>query len=311
MARRKEKGDSNKYERGDSHLYKRLFSVLICVGLMSCMALNSFAALDFTDSYYDNRPYFVDKGDGNTYFGTLDTASMTEEQKDFMRDFLEVSTGAKNSDSTYAIFAQINYSNAAALFFVKCSADLEIYYNGDYVWVLGVGNVKPEYLKFSYNTSSGVFSAGPLTTGSVQNIAAKASISRVYPSSSYAFVGGLLWSNKTPVYTGVPSTGLKSTYNGSLGFVDNDGLLSPEEPEEPSSSEPETPSSSGAPVPTLPEIPAGDGKYVPYETSIWLDFIIHILSTMSVAARVGIIIFASLLGVLLIIWVPRWFLSSK
>ncbi|WMJ84285.1 hypothetical protein ACS3UN_07990 [Oscillospiraceae bacterium LTW-04] len=289
---------------------KRLLAVFLFIGLLVCMSLSSLAAVDLTKPFYADKGYLIDKGDGNTYLGVLDTAALTESEKDWMRDFLEVFTDEKITSSTYCVFLGVGF-DGASFYFVKHPTKLDVGYSSDRILVWNRLKPSLDYMRFSFRSSDSVFYLSSFKVDSQFFLHSKSFELHSFPTASVApnnYVGGLLWSNQSDpmVYEGVPSAALQSTFNGKLTLVDNGGLLPPDEPEEP-----EEPSSSTPSVPTLPEIPAGDGEYVPYDTSAWLGFLVHILSTMSTAAKVGILIFASLLGILLIIWVIRWFLPSR
>lgn len=286
-------------------MFKRLFSVFLSAVLIVCMSVFSFASVDFRDSYYTNKPFFVDQGDGNTYLGVLDTERLDESQKDYMRDFFAVMTGHETSSDSFIVLCRVHGGGWAFLDFIRSDSQLNLGYDAAKghiaISALPSGSFYQNQT-FEYNSTAKNFRPSASLSNTSVGMNFSSVLGNIFPPTSSAIVTGILW-RSGDIASSFDLSKIDSSYNGSLGFVDNDGLLEFEEPEEPSSSAP--------PAPTLPDIPAGDGKYVPYDTGAWLGFLIHILSTMSTAARIGIIIFASLLGILLIIWVIRWYLPRN
>lgn len=266
-------------------MYKRLFSFLLCVSLIICMAAVSFADdRRFLEDEYPNIIY--DSSSSLTVVGVFQTSVASSSIKDFLVDFW--TTQHENYNYVVAVSGS-SASPTVNIVRYPVSTSPSVTVNSGNVILSG----SLTWVKATYDSALGMLKFG----------------SQSYGSGSSLNIGKVFFSSDQSVYTSITDVS-RYYYRGlNLAFEDNGGLAPTPEPEEPE--EPEEPSSSAPPTPTLPEIPAGDGKYVPYDTGAWLGFLIHILSTMSTAARIGIIIFASLLGILLIIWVIRWFLPRN
>lgn len=82
-----------------------------------------------------------------------------------------------------------------------------------------------------------------------------------------------------------------------------DDINEPEEPEEPEEPDPDPEPPESVPdtpkpppyVPIEPGIPAGDGKYVLYDTGVWKTVINHIKGNMGAAANMGLLVFGFIL----------------
>lgn len=287
---------------------KRCLSVLLCVGLIVCMAAVSFASIDFRDAYYSDKSFLVDQGDGNTLLGVLDTASLGEAEKDYMRDYFAVMTGDKASSDSFVVLFRVHGNGSAVLAFIRSDGQLNLDYDSSKAQVLITSSPGSSYWTpdFEYKISTGDYRCASLLRFSPKSNSVVTTMNTVlggaYPPSESLIAGGILW-RSGDVSASFDLDELDAFYDGSIGFVDNDGLFSGD-PSDPSSSEP--PSSSAPPV--IPDFPKIDSPYVPYDTSAWNDFIPFVLDYIKKAATVGLFILAIWSGIVLIKKVVKMFL---
>lgn len=245
---------------------KRLFSILLCAALIGYMSAVSFA--DSKQYVSDVFPgIVVDKGDGNTYLGTFDLSSMSDDVKEFVMDFWS------NSSSEY------NY-------WIDCSSNKITIYRYS----------KSDSIVYTLNTNAG--------NRMMLTLSSKSKFEYVYfvlsdglLVSGRSDIGILL--NPTPTRVLFPPSIFENLvdsqrlyYSGDLGFVDNEEP----EPEEPSSSEP----SSSSESPIVPDVPTIENDYIPYDTSLWNGFLEKVLDYIRKAAKIGLRISGILCGLWLI-----------
>ena len=117
-------------------------------------------------------------------------------------------------------------------------------------------------------------------------------------STDYGFFNG--WTEKIENINNYDVL-VKNEYK-NLYIEDDGGLFSQSEP-----SEPEEPKPPVVIPPVIPSIPKGDGKFVCYDTSIWLGFLDYVLKAIGTSSNMGLRIFSYLIGIWIVTWVVRKF----
>ena len=102
---------------------KRFFCVLLAVALIMGLSVQSFANSALIDGFSD---VLLDNEDGITMFGTLVTSALTEERKDYMRDFFSVF--CKNKDAGNYHYYIFSGGSGKALFFARVANDPIAFY---------------------------------------------------------------------------------------------------------------------------------------------------------------------------------------
>lgn len=253
---------------------KKFVSMLAAVLMVITLSIPSFA-------YYEirNSKLFYEE-DGDSYIGVLKTSMLTDAQKDFMREWLK-------SDC-----AAIAYEGNDIVTFLILSSDIK---DTCYFWactssiidwgLLAKNNNKPgNYRSLSFNSNG--------TPG-------RDNSDKWYPVKNMTWghlFGGSYFANHDVGWISTPydNTSNRQSYTGDdifvdyigrLYFIDDDGLLSGEEPE----SEPDIPSAPDViHVPAdPPSFPSGETAYLPYDVSIWNDFTDYIRTAIG---SVGVIL---------------------
>lgn len=221
---------------------KRLFSLLLCFGLIVCMSAVSFAVALSADSSYkyveDVAPGMIFSQDSDlTNIGVLATSLLTDEQKDFMREFLV------SPDENYNYFISIASSNN--IVFYRYPSGVAV--------MSDINTANQTCFRLSdgtkFNRYSFFLSGSDLILNSSYDVSNPA-ISRLIYSSESSLYSKLLRDDDRIYYRGA-----------NLAFEDDGGLEDSEPP--PSSSEPdqETPIDQ-------PDIEY-DSQYVHYDLNVW------------------------------------------
>lgn len=246
-------------------MMKKLFSLILAVLLVVGMSVQGFAAIDLSNSYYDDVPYIVERTDEAIIFGTLDTVSLNEAQKNFMLDFFSVMTGVKPSKDYYYVFLRCDYDGVSVLSFVhstaKCIPYILTQYGNEF------GNIycaEPDSysfcsFKFSPQTLLYTLSMNKFETHQAYGKDINFSFnSNGYPISSIStsndfYASALIWSNYSdPLsyesftyggksYKSASQSGLDFICDVAIGFRDNDGLIDSVTPD----TDDETPEAGG------------------------------------------------------------------
>ena len=224
---------------------KKLFSLILVFALVFSLSVNAFAAIDLTNSFYDDAAYLVPNDDNNTLFGVLDTSSLTDTQKDYLIDFFSVMTGKTSSEDYYYVFGTSGYNGVSCLYFVCSPSFLNASYTSSSSSNLAICSHELgfyfNYLAFRSDSSSGLFSVFKSSINDNARIFYLGThTTATVPTSSISSVGALLWSNHSdpltylsePVSTAFSTkttaanvSALNFIYDGQLGFVDNSGLI--------------------------------------------------------------------------------------
>lgn len=264
---------------------KRLFAVLFSVLLFWCFTVTAFAAVSL--------PY-VWIEDGISHIGVFPISSQSDEVKQVWNDMF-------SSNYRYILVSNKisgSLSNLNVRFFFL-SPDSSVSYTettGSNGKQLSVTLTNARTMLFSY--SSGSFSF--LSLDSV-----------VKPTVNFSvdfFLGGSHSSiNSLPSFV--------DTYrpNVTQQYVIVDDLPDPDPPSSSSSSEPEPPvNPPSRPEPSQPPLdyptfPKVDGIYITYDTTIWNKFAFDVRGSIGSSTNIGLIIFAILASILVLLRVIRSF----
>lgn len=278
---------------------KKVVSIFACVCLMACLATATFATTDINANF---SSILTSKSDENTYIGILDALNFSVAEKALYDEFVKAFT-EQFSDSSYQYFGFMRVdsgSNDVFLTFLKVPSSVKI----------GTGTSGAgRFLTVSANCTVSQISWSTAVGKNEDNSIKRAGVSL---SKSQAAGGNmLLWGTSRNVMpfnsgnlkldtsmTSAIVEPLNPTFIGQLGIVDN--LSSPDiEPPLP----PVNP-------PKPPEIPKGDPTYVPYDTTIWSKFLAHVQGNMGSAVNIGLIIFAVIFGICLVVKVVKYFTNK-
>ncbi|GEM_PF-5174589 len=233
---------------------------------------------------------------GYNVLGVFPTSKLAEGGKQFLRDWFSALMGvdethfvyltsSKSGTDAYLSFIMVDRSKFIG--FTKSSFDNSYVLNAS-------GGVKS--IVFNVTTKQW-HSLAPTTSDQ----------SSFVPTNTNMF---LLWGDQVFDYF-VSSGGLGAMHadyfaylpnGGGIAFVDDDGLLSPKEPDpdpEPSQPPPVTPE--------FPTIGDTDNQYIPYKTSHWNSFLLSVRTAIGNSTNIGLIILGMIFSILLIIRIVKWF----
>lgn len=277
---------------------KKVVSILVGVCLMACLSTATFATTDINANF---ASILTSKGDSNTYIGILDALNFSDAEKALYDEFIKAFTG-QGFDSSYQYlgFMRVDSgSNGVFLSFYKIPSNIKI---GTTVVAAG------RFLTVSANCSVSSISWNTAMSKNEDNSIKRAGINLAQSQTA----GGkfLLWGTSRNVIafnsgnlnldssmTTAIVEPLNPTHIGQLGIIDN---LSTPEPD------PDPPLPPVNP-PKPPEIPEGDPTYVPYDTSIWNKFLSYVQGNIGSAVNIGLIIFAAIFGIWLVVKVVKYF----
>lgn len=251
---------------------KRIFSLILVVAMVMGLSVQGFASADaptlnaplkLNDEFFDDKPYFIDMGDGNTYLGKFAVADLDESELDFWHHIMNCVSGTETSSKYIYVFAEfVNNAhsdfrihlyetvNSGKANFVRYAWSPDVYMAVNSVPVKGT-YASFKRLSFKFDNESGKFIRSSYSTSASCNVS-------LFTSNTCTF-GGLLWTNDTSInsqhrgysldgnYT-ISSTYYKSAWDGSLVFVDDefDEDTDPEEPDSGEDSDGDSENSGGA-----------------------------------------------------------------
>lgn len=340
-------------------MLKRLCSFILAVALVVGLSVQGFAGdepwlngpLSLRDSFFDDKPYFVDKGDGNTNLGVFSVNDLDDDSLAFWHHVMDCVSGnatsskyiyifARFTDSSYSSFVItfLETTNAGKMNFIKYHTWTPFVYcacssvpvSGTYASFRG--------LNFIYDSDLNKYV-------SLNGLIKYESYSTILFKQDTYTLGGLLWTNDKSInsqhrgvsvegHTVLSSSSYKSTYNGSLTFIDDydpsasspddddsdinggdssedssSGSSSGESESNPSSSESSGAdegaggSSSGDSGGDFGENPASVGGY---DLAVWDSVLTTIMPTLKKVAVVCLPLLACLYGAQLLLKVIPW-----
>lgn len=110
---------------------KKLFSLILVFALAFALSVNAFASCNFSKSAFLDFPFINQNTDSKLIeFGKLQTTTLTDVQKDFMRDFLANVTNITNAAPYYTSFIYFDATNQLVeLYFMVSPSRLWGVYN--------------------------------------------------------------------------------------------------------------------------------------------------------------------------------------
>lgn len=328
---------------------KRIFSICLAIGLFACMSVSSFAALDYTNAFFEDSPFLSVEGEV-TFFSTIDTLSSSDAVREYMVDFFSVFTGETTSEDYYYLFSEnTTKPYVSTLHFIKSSSILNVsYYNGTdasytnrlFFFALS-GN---DFQQYYYITNTPVALYKPIgdSVSSKSHVIIGDPTTSAYPTKTGARNSCLLWSNHGTPLTFEPVSAnsasnpfpvaciaakpdmLKATYTGLLGLKDNANMIgsaSGSEDVEPTPDIPVEPVEPAPDIPVKPVVPSDDipiklpeidynPATVGYDLAIWDNLLLTIFPTLRKVFSIILVLFAVMLGFKLFISIVPWLIMG-
>lgn len=295
-----------------TNIKRTYLSILLAVTLILGNISTSFAAVPMLHELYSFD--FISLIDNDTHLGVFESSKLPEgdERREYLIEWMEVMDGTREAGE-YLYLLSVHSSSSSSIRFNFSRIPLNSYYYLTFVG--GKSN-----LKFFPSKST------PVTTSSdsqlsisylfyTYNISNPNNTNFSLLSNSKIVQSSHIIAGSDPDYfvNRKHSQGINFNLEqhgcdwvGKLIFNFDDDLYGSPEPEPKPEPEPLPPYVP----PELPDIPAGDGKYVVYDTSVWKGFLNHVVGNIGSAVKAGLLILGIISGILLVIKVVKMFTRS-
>lgn len=283
---------------------KKIIVLILSLAIVFAFSIPVLAATDLNALA---PAVFIPDETENSVVGLFDYVSLTAEQQSIYKEFMDAISGKEyDTNYCYYIFNTSGGTTHSNLTFFKIPSQYKVNtaptFDGRYSLVLDTLNVSYTFMEFSLRSReqgelykfSGMWS----TKTEAPYRALSRGVVLDFKSSKYIF---LLASSPNSVSQILNTANFPNLYNntfkGQLIFRDNN----PEQPTPPL--EPETP----VEPPKPPIIPQGDPNFVPYDTSVWEQFLAYVSGNIGSATNIGLLIFAVIFGIRLVVLIVRRF----